>query len=95
MKVHDMNGNEFDITREEAERISEELAKLNGATETNDAFLNRALDNIQDMTGFRPKSEEELKELLYRSIAGPTRRDIELLYESMETIAGWHKKKVG
>ena len=94
MKVHDMNRNEFDITREEAERIAGELAKL-GGHETNEAFLNRALDNIQDMTGFRPKSEEELKELLYRSLPGPTRRDIELLYEAMETITGWHKKKVG
>ena len=94
MKVHDMNRNEFDITREEAERIAGELAKL-GGHETNEAFLNRALDNIQDMTGVRPKSEEELKELLYRSLPGPTRRDIELLYEAMETITGWHKKKVG
>lgn len=94
MKAHDMNGAEFDITKDEAQRIAGELAKL-GGHETNEQFLNRALDNIQSMTGFRPKSEDELKELLYRSIAGPTRRDIELLYEAMETIAGWHKKKVG
>ena len=94
MKAHDLDGHEFDIDRAEAERIAGELAKL-GGHETNEAFLNRALDNIQGMTGFRPKSEEELKELLYRSIPGPTRRDIELLYEAMETIAGWHKKKVG
>lgn len=94
MRAYDMNGNEFDITKDEAKRIAEELAKLEGH-ETNEAFLNRALGNIEQMTGFRPKSEGELKELLYRSIQGPTRRDIELLYEAMETIAGWHKKKVG
>ena len=94
MKAHDLEGNEFDIDRAEAERIAGELTKLNHG-ETNEQFLNRALDNIERMTGFRPKSEEELKELLYRAIQGPTRRDIELLYEAMETIAGWHKKKVG
>ena len=94
MKAHDMNGNEFDITREEVERLAGELAARSGK-ETNEAFTNRALDNIEGMTGFRPKSEAELKELLYRSIPGTTRRDIELLYEAMETIAGWHKKKVG
>ena len=94
MTVHDVIGNEFSIDRAEAERIAGELAKL-GGHETNEQFLNRALDNIQSMTGFRPKSEEELKELLYRSIVGPTRRDIELLYEAMETIAAMHKQKVG
>lgn len=93
MKAHDMNGQEFDITKTEAERIAGEVAKLNGAVESNEAFTARALDNIEGMTGFRPKSEAELKELLYRSIQGPTRRDIELLYESMEVITGWHSKK--
>lgn len=93
MKIHLTNGLEADIDEAEAERIAGEVAKLHGAVETNEAFTNRALDNIEHMTGFRPKSEAELKELLYRSIPGPTRRDIELLYESMEAIAGWHAMK--
>lgn len=61
MKAHDLNGNEFDITKEEALRISDELAKLHGASESNESFLNRALNNIEMMTGERPKTEDELK----------------------------------
>lgn len=32
MKVHDMNGQEFDITREEAERIAGELMEISGGS---------------------------------------------------------------
>ena len=93
MKIHLTNGLEAEIDEAEAERITGELAMLHGAVETNEAFTNRALDNIEHMTGFRPKSEAELKELLYHSIPGPTRRDIELLYETMEYIVGMHSAK--
>ena len=93
MRIKLTNGNEAEISEAEAERIAGEVSKLHGAIESNEAFTTRALDNIEHMTGFRPKSEAELKELLYRSIPGPTRRDIELLYESMEVIAGWRAMK--
>ena len=92
MKAHDMNGAEFDITREEAERIAEELAHIDGK-ETNKTFTDRALDNIEAVTGIRPKTEDELKELLYKNLAGPSMAEIELIYESMEVIVGWHSMK--
>ena len=94
MKAHDMNGNEFDITREEAERIAGELAKVDGH-ETNEAFLNRALSNVKAVSGVWPKTEDELKEVLYQNIPGTSMKTIELLYEAMEVITAWHKKKVG
>ena len=96
MKAHDMNGVEFDITKTEAERIAAEVAKLNRtnvAHETNEAFTNRALDNIEKMTGVRPKSEDELKQLLYDKISGPTKAEVDLVYESVEAIVGWHSMK--
>jgi len=95
MKVHDMNGNEFDITREEAERISEELAKLSGATETNKAFMERAQNNIAAVAGFKPTSEDELKMVLYKNLRGPSMPEIEILVEAMEYVAAMHKQKVG
>jgi DNA-directed RNA polymerase subunit F len=94
MKVHDLNGNEFDIDRAEAERIAGELAKL-GGHETNEAFLNRALDNIQSITGVRPRTEDDLKVLLYQNTSNTNMHDINLIYEAVEAIVGWHKKKVG
>ena len=79
MKVHDMNGNEFDITREEAERIAEELAKLYGK-ETNKSFMDRAAENIKSVTGVKPKTEDELKEILYKNTSGTTMKEIELFF---------------
>ena len=93
MKVHDMNGNEFDITREEAERIAGELAKLDGK-ETNKSFMERAAENIRSVTGVKPKTEDELKELLYKHTSGTTMKEIELLFETMEWVAGMHGEKV-
>ena len=90
MKAHDLDGNQFDISREEAERIAEELAKLDGK-ETNKAFLNRALDNIEKMTGHRPKNEDEAKEILHNNVH---LRDgeLNLIYETVEAIVGWHSE---
>jgi DNA-directed RNA polymerase subunit F len=94
MKAHDMNGQEFDITKAEAERIAGEVAKLNGH-ETNETFTNRALDNIQSMTGVRPRTEDDLKVLLYQNTNNTNMHDINLIYEAVEAIVGWHKQKVG
>jgi hypothetical protein len=92
MKIHDLDGNEHDISREEAERIAEELAKLDGK-ETNEAFMHRAAENIRAVTGVYPKTEDELKKVLYQFIPGPSMPVIELLFESMEWIAGMHSMK--
>ena len=92
MKAHDMNGQEFDITREEVERLAGELAARSGK-ETNDAFLARAMNNIKAVTGVMPQTEDELKELLYQHTTGTSMKEIELLYEAMEVITGWHSKK--
>lgn len=90
MKAHDLNGNEFDITREEAERIAEGLTKLDGR-ETNESFLNRALNNIEKMTGRRPKNEEEAKKILHENIH-LRNEELNLIYETVEAIVGWHSK---
>ena len=95
MKVHDMNGNEFDITREEAERISEHLHKLDGNHESNEAFTNRALDHIFELTGEHPANEDDLKKLLYNRIPNTSWQTIDLLSEAMDVLVGWHKKNVG
>ena len=92
MKAHDLDGHEFDIDRAEAERIAGELARLDGK-ETNEAFLKRSIDNIEMLTGERPKTEDELKKLLYERIPNTSMKTIELLYEAMETITGWHSMK--
>ena len=94
MKVHDLNGQEFDIDKAEAERIAEELAKL-GGHETNKAFLDRALDHVFELTGERPANEDALKKLLYAKIPNTSWQTIDLLYEAMEVLVGWHKQKVG
>ena len=94
MKAHDLDGNEFDIDRAEAERIAGELAKL-GGHETNEAFMERAAENIKMATGMKPKTEDEAKEILYRMIPGWTKQHVEAVFETMEWIAGMHKQKVG
>ena len=94
MKAHDLKGNEFDISREEAERIAEELAKLDGK-ETNKAFMERAQNNIAAVAGFKPMSEDELKMVLYKNLRGPSMPEIEILVEAMEYVAAMHKQKVG
>lgn len=94
MKAHDLNGNEFDIDRAEAERIAEELAKL-GGHETNKAFMERAQNNIAAVAGFKPTSEDELKMVLYKNLRGPSMPEIEILVEAMEYVAAMHKQKVG
>ena len=94
MKAHDLNGNEFDITREEAERIAGELAKL-GGHETNQAFMERASENIKMASGMKPTTEDEAKEILYKMIPHWTKKHVELVFETMEWIAGMHKNKVG
>ena len=92
MKIHDLEGTEHDISREEAKRIAEELAKLEGK-ETNKSFMNRAAENIRAVTGVYPKTEDELKKILYQFIPGPSMPVIELIFESMEWIAGMHSEK--
>ena len=92
MKAHDMNGTEFDITREEVERLAGELAARSGK-ETNESFMDRAAENIRAVVGVKPQTEDELKTILYRFLRGPSMPEIELLFESMEWIAGMHSKK--
>ena len=92
MKAHDLDGNEFDISREEAERIAGELAKLDGK-ETNASFMNRAAENIRALTGEKPATEDEAKMILYKNLRGPSMQEIELLYETMEYIVGMHSMK--
>lgn len=92
MKAHDYKGNEFDITREEVERLANELAKHDGK-ESNKSFMNRAAENIHAVTGEYPHTEDELKEILYKNTSGTTQKQIELIFESMEWIAGMHSEK--
>lgn len=89
MKIHDKDGNEVHITREEAEKISRDLKAM--SKETNEDFTNRALDNIEKMTGKRPESEEEAKEILHDNIHMKD-DELDLLYETVEAIVGWHSK---
>lgn len=56
----------------------------------NEVFTNRALDNIMKLTGERPTDEDQLKDILYRNIQGPSYKETDLLYEAMEAIVGWH-----
>jgi len=94
MTVHDENGNEFHITKDEAERIAAELAKM-GGKESNAAFMSRAQDNIQAMTGMRPTTEDEAKAILYKFMPGWSMKHVELVFEVMEYVAAMHKQKVG
>jgi len=94
MTVHDVNGNEFHITKDEAERIAAELAKM-GGHETNKTFMERAQNNIAAVAGFKPTSEDELKMVLYKNLRGPSMPEIEILVEAMEYVAAMHKQKVG
>ena len=94
MKAHDLNGNEFDITREEAERIAGELARVDGK-ESNKAFMKRAQDNIEAVTGMRPTTEDEAKAILYKFMPGWGIKHVELVFEVMEYVAAMHKNKVG
>ena len=41
----------------------------------------------------RLEEMDELKELRYKNLAGPSMAEIELIYESMEVICGWHSMK--
>ena len=92
MKIKLANGADAEISMEEAKRISKEVS-MHHETETNDEFLNRALNNIEMLTGERPKTEDELKKLLYDKTPNTSMKQIELWYEAMETITGWHSKK--
>ena len=94
MTVHDVNGNEVHISKDEAERIAADLAKM-GGKETNAAFMKRAQDNIQAMTGMRPTTEDEAKAILYKFMPGWGIKHVELMFETMEYIAAMHKNKVG
>ena len=92
MKVKLANGSDAEISMDEAKRIAKEIS-MHHDTETNEEFLNRALDNIEAMTNERPKTEDELKKLLYEKTPNTSMGLIELWYEAMETITGWHSKK--
>ena len=63
--------------------------------ETNEAFMKRAQDNIEAVTGMRPNTEDEAKQILYRFTRGTSMKDIELMFEMMEYVAAMHKQKVG
>jgi len=93
MKIHLTNGLEAEIDETEAKRISEEVAKLHGAVESNETFMNRAAENIRALTGEKPKTEDEAKMILYKNLKGPSKDEIELLYETMEYIVGMHSAK--
>lgn len=82
MKVKTKDGANVEITDEEAKRIAE--AYENEPT----TFLNRALDNIQKMTGVRPHDEDSLKKLMYEKIAIGDEEHTDLFYEMIEAIIG-------
>lgn len=92
MRIHDINGEEHDITREEAERIAGELMKISGK-ESNAAFMKRAQDNIEAVTGMRPTTEDEAKAILYKFMPGWSMKHVEIIFETMEYIASMHSEK--
>ena len=92
MRIHDINGEEHDITREEAERIAGELMKVSGK-ESNATFMKRAQDNIEAVTGMRPTTEDEAKAILYKFMPGWSMKHVEIIFETMEYIASMHSEK--
>ena len=82
MKIKTKEGANVEITDEEAERIAK--AYWNEPK----TFLNRALDNIEKMTGVRPHDEDSLKKLMYEKIAIGDEEHTDLFYEMIEAIIG-------
>jgi len=82
MKIKLKDGTSAEITDEEAGRISDEYYN------EPKTFLNRALDNIQKMTGVRPHDEDSLKKLMYEKIMLGDEEHTNLFYEMIEAIIG-------
>lgn len=91
MRITDKDGKPVDITMEEAERIASMVGKESEPEE--DRYTKRALDNIESITGVRPKTEDELKKVLYDHTSNTSMHDIDLMYETVEAIIGWHSAK--
>jgi len=87
LKVKLANGTDAEISADEAKRIAGEMHN------EPHTYLKRAIDNIEAVSGERPASEDELKEILYENIPGLSKNDVELLYEAMEAIVGWYATK--
>ena len=92
MKIKLANGEEHDITREEAERIAGEFMKIS-EKESNAVFMKRAQDNIEAVTGMRPTTEDEAKAILYKFMPGWSMKHVEIIFEIMEYVASMHSKK--
>ena len=92
MEVTTKDGQTVKISNEEMKRVAETYAHMHGL-ETNDAFMNRAAENIKVVTGVKPTTEDELKELLYKNTSGTSMKEIELLFETMEWVAAMHSMK--
>lgn len=82
MKIKAKDGSSIEITDEEAKRIAKAVYY-----EPN-VFLNRALDNIEKMTGVRPHDEDSLKKLMYEKIMIGDEQHTDLFYEMIEAIIG-------
>ena len=89
MKIMDKDGRTVEITDEEAKRIA---SMVSGEPEW-DWYTQRAIDNIESITGVRPKTEDELKKVLYEHTSNTSMHDIDLMYEAVEAIIGWHAAK--
>lgn len=82
MKIKLKDGTSAEITDEEADRISKEYYN------EPKTFLNRALDNIEKMTGVRPYDEDSLKKLMYEELTIGDEKHTNLFYEMIEAIIG-------
>ena len=56
----------------------------------NSHYTNNALKCIEHMTGVRPTTEQELKELMFHHLHLGSQEETNLLYECIEAIVGWH-----
>ena len=90
MKVKSINGQEFEISHEEAKRISASLGNPSFKSEMREFFTHyqhTAAENIQKVTESKeaPKSEKEVKEAIAEVMVYGTAEEVaEVLFEAME-----------
>ena len=82
MKIKLANGQEIEVSEEEAEKLAGE------AWNEPHAYLHRAQDNLKKMTGTHPESEDDLKDILYEAMPCLTREQADILYEVVEAAIG-------
>lgn len=104
MQIKTTQGQTVDVCLEEITRVATALGwskhtpaepgHEHSAHTTNEHYLNKALDCIEHMTGARPASEHELKELMFCHLPLGSQEATNLLYECIEAIVGWHSAHV-